>query len=464
MTRRMLLAAGLAVALSACTSLAPEFERPPLPVAEVFPDTGPAAPATPATAITWQNFFAADPALVSLIEQALQNNRDLRIAVLNIELARAQWQVQRSNQVPGLNASAIGTRQTNASGGITDAYLIGLSMPSFELDFFGRVANLSDAALAQYLATEEARKTAQIALVAAVANAVLALRADEEAIDLTRRTLASREDSLRLTRARYENGVASALDVAQAESLIESARVAHAALRRLKAQDENLLVLLVGRPIALPLSDGRSLAGDVTMPDVPAGLPSELLASRPDIRAAEQQLRAANANIGAARAAFFPRITLTASAGAASGDLLGLFKSGTLSWAFSPQIVLPIFDGGRNQAGLDAANTQQAIGIAQYDKAIQTAFREVADALAGRATLSDQWRAQSAVAEAESVRLKLADLRYENGVASYLDVLDAQRSLFQAQLSAVQVRQAQLQNQVTLYKVLGGGWTDPPSR
>ena len=253
MTRRLLPAAALAAVLSACTSLAPEFERPPLPVAEAFPDTGPAAPATPATAITWQNFFAADPALVSLIEQALQNNRDLRIAVLNIELARAQWQIQRSNQVPNLNASAIGTRQTNASGGITDAYLIGVSMPSFEPRLFrARRQPVRTPRWRSIIATEEARKTAQIALVAAVANAVLALRADEEAIELTQRTLASREASLNLTRVRYDNGVVSAIDVAQAESLVESARVAHAALRRQKAQDENLLVLLVGRPIAFP--------------------------------------------------------------------------------------------------------------------------------------------------------------------------------------------------------------------
>jgi multidrug efflux system outer membrane protein len=232
-------------------------------------------------------------------------------------------------------------------------------------------------------------------------------------------------------------------------------------LKRQRAQDENTLVLLVGRPVTLDLPPDTVL-GSVTLgPELPAGLPSDLLTNRPDIRQAEQQLLAANANIGAARAAFFPRITLTGSAGVASGDLLGLFKSGSLAWTFSPQIVLPIFDGGRNQANLDVATAQRDIGVAQYEKAIQTAFREVADALAGRATLTDQVLAQQAQADAEAARLKLSDLRYQNGVANYLDVLDAQRSLFVAQLETVRVQRLRLQNQVTIYKVLGGGWTEP---
>ena len=465
MKRPIAIATLLGAALAGCTSLAPKYEQPPLPVAATFPESAD-APAGQGAApdVAWQGFFAGDPTLQKLIAQALQNNRDLRVAVLNIEVARAQWQVRRADQIPNLNAAAGATRQTNAEGGITDAYVAGFQLPSFELDFFGRVANLSEAALAQYLGTEEARKTAQIALVAATANAYIALRADEEALTLTQRTLASRESSRQLTRLRFDNGVASAIDIVQADSLVEGARVAHAALKRQKAQDENLLVLLVGAPIAFPLPGGHAFATAATLPDVPAGLPSELLVNRPDIRQAEQQLRAANANIGAARAAFFPRITLTASAGFASGDLLGLFKSGTLAWAFSPQLVLPIFDAGRNQAVLDAARAQQAISIAQYDKAIQAAFREVADALAGRATLTEQLQAQLAMAEAESTRLKLANLRYESGVASYLDVLDSQRSYFLAQLAAVQARQAQLQNQVALYKVLGGGWTEPAQK
>lgn len=456
MRRALALSAALA-GLGGCGSLAPAYEQPPAPVAATFPQSAGTAAELPAASIAWQAFYAQEPALERLIAQALQDNRDLRLAVLAIEQARAQWQIQRANQVPTVNASGIFTWQTDASGGVTDAYLVGLTVPAFELDFFGRVANLSDAARAQYLATEEARRTVQIALVASVANAYLALRADEEALALTQRTLASREASLQLTRLRFDNGVASAIDVAQATTLVEGARVAHATLKRQKAQDENLLVLLVGKPLAFPLPAARDLATSTIGIDPPAGLPSELLVNRPDIRQAEQQLRAANANIGAARAAFFPRITLTASAGAASGDLLDLFKSGTLAWAFVPQIVLPIFDGGRNQANLEVAQAQQAIAIAQYERAIQTAFREVADALAGRATLGEQFDAQLALVRAEAERVKLAELRYDNGVASYLDLLDAQRSLFTAQLAAVQTRLAQLQNRVVLYKVLGGG-------
>ncbi len=456
--------AAFAGLVAGCGSLAPSFERPPAPVAASFPASTGEAADVPAASIAWQNFYAQDPVLEGLVGQALQGNRDLRLAVLAIEQARAQWQIQRASQVPTVNASGIATRQTDSSGGITDAFLAGFTVPSFELDFFGRVANLSDAARAQYLATEEARKTVQIALVASVANGYLALRADEEALALTQRTLASRQASLQLTKLRFDNGVASAIDVAQATTLVEGARVAHAALKRQKAQDESLLVLLVGAPIAFPLPAARTLATSFVGGDVPAGLPSELLANRPDIRQAEQQLRAANANIGAARAAFFPRITLTASAGVASGDLFDLFKPGTLAWAFSPQIVLPIFDGGRNQANLEVAQAQQAIAIAQYERAIQTAFREVADALAGRATLGEQFEAQLALVQAESARMTLAELRYNSGIANYLDLLDAQRSLFVAQLGAVQVRLTQLQNRVALYKVLGGGWSEADGR
>ena len=458
---RALVAALALGGLAGCTSLAPEFERPPLPVAEKFPSSS-GTPATVAAAsITWQRFFAPDPALEGLIALALQNNRDLRIAVLNIDQARAQWRVQRADEVPTLNAAGAATAQSNADGGVTRAYIAGLAVPAYELDFFGRVANLSEAARAQYLASEEARRTAQISLVAAVASAYLLLLGDTEALVLTQSTLASREASLQLTKLRYDNGIASAIDIAQATTLVEGARAAHALLRRQKAQSENLLVLLVGQPIAFPLPGAHTLADATFGADPPAGLPSELLANRPDIRQAEQQLRGADANIGAARAAFYPRITLTGNAGVASGDLVGLFKSGSLAWTFTPQIVLPIFDGGFNQGNLEVAQAQQGIAVAQYEKAVQTAFREVADALAGRATLTDQLQAQAAMVAADSERLKLADLRYENGVASYFEVLDAQRSLFVSQLATVQVQAARLQNQVALYKVLGGGWSEP---
>lgn len=489
MTRRAprarLATLSIAVALGGCTTLAPEYQRPALPVADSYPAlpaalpaappaeplASPASPASgpaaavagaPAAEIAWQQFFA-DPQLRGLIELALQNNRDLRVAVLNIEQARAAYRIQRANQLPNVNLGLGVNRLTNADGSITTSYVAGLSLASFELDFFGRVKSLSDAALALYLASEEARRTAQIALVAAVANAYYSLLADTEGFALAVGTSETRESSLKLTQLKFDNGVASELDVAQAQSLVEGARVAQAALKRMIAQDENALVLLVGRPVKIDLPQNVEIIGTRVGPELPAGLPSELLTQRPDIRQAEQQLIAANANIGAARAAFFPRITLTGSAGFASGDLLGLFNSGTLAWSFTGQLLQPIFDAGLNQANLDAAKAAREIGVAQYEKSIQTAFREVADALAARATLAEQLRAQQAQARAEQVRFQLADLRYRNGVTSFLDVLDAQRSLFTAQLATVQVQLTKLQNEVTLYKVLGGGWSEPPA-
>jgi len=305
----------------------------------------------------------------------------------------------------------------------------------------------------------------QISLVASVANAWLGLLADDELLELTRRTLASREESMKLTRLKFDHGASSELDLRQAESLLEGARVALAQQTRQRAQDENALALLLGQPVPPDAASattpvGASALAQTVLPDVPAGLPSELLSRRPDIRQAEQQLIAANASIGAARAAFFPRITLSTSVGIASTQLSDLFKGGSLAWSFAPQLVLPIFDAGRNQANLDAAQVNRDIATAQYEKAVQSAFREVADALAGRATLGEQLRAQQAQAAAEQVRTKLADLRYRNGASSYLDVLDAQRSLFTAQQAVVQAQAAERQNRVTLYKVLGGGWKD----
>ncbi|HMN77295.1 MAG TPA: efflux transporter outer membrane subunit [Burkholderiaceae bacterium] len=472
--RRAALAALAGTLLGGCVSLAPEYERPALPVADNYPPppslpaSAPLAPAAAASAaagraavdIPWQQFFG-DERLKGLIALALQNNRDLRVAVANIEQARAVYQIRRADQVPNFNLGVVGNRLTNAGGGITSSYVAGLSLASFELDFFGRVKSLSDAALELYLASEEARRSAQITLVAAVANAYYSVLADNEQLALAIRTSQTREVSLQLTQLKFDNGVASELDIAQARSLVEGARVAQAALARMRAQDENALVLLVGAPVKLDLAPDAGLVGTQVGPDLPAGLPSELLTHRPDIRQAEQQLRAANANIGAARAAFFPRISLTGSAGFASGDLLGLFDSGTLAWSFTGQLLQPIFDGGRNQANLDAAKAARDIGVAQYEKSIQTAFREVADALAARAMLGQQLDAQRAQAQAEELRFRLADLRYRNGVTSFLDVLDAQRSLFTTQLATVQVQLSKIQNEVILYKVLGGGWTEP---
>ncbi len=454
-----------AAAVSAC-SMIPTYERPAAPVAPAFPtaDADNAAGQPRAVEIDWRSYFV-DPQLQRLIAAALANNRDLRVAALNIEQARAQFQIRRADQFPTVSAQATGSRTpaATAGGGITSAYTVGLAVTSYELDFFGRVASLKEAALAQYLATEEARKTTHIALVASVATGWLNLLTDEALLQLTRDTLGTREESLRLTKLRFDNGASSELDYRQAESLTESARVTLAALQRQRVLDRNALELLLGQPLPADLSfaDAANALNGVVMPaDLPAGLPSELLTNRPDIRQAEQQLLSANANIGAARAAFFPRITLTTGVGTASNHLSGLFESGSYGWTLAPQLVLPIFDAGRNAAGLDSAKVSRDIAVAQYEKAIQTAFREVADALGSRATLVEQSRAQAAQANAEGVRFKLSDLRYRNGVANYLDLLDAQRSLFTAQQAVLQTRLLQLQNQVALYRALGGGWSD----
>jgi multidrug efflux system outer membrane protein len=456
----------LALAMAGCVNLAPRYERPAAPVAGAFPtvegtvNSGNAVANEAPAAIAWQRFFT-DPRLQQLINVALANNRDLRVSVLNIEAARAQYQIQRSNQFPAVNAGITGQRQTTGKDEpISSVYQAGLSVSAFELDFFSRVRNLSDAALAQFLATEEARKTAQISLIAQVANTYLTFLADEELLALVQQTLKTREESLRLTNLRFENGVSSKLDLQQAVSLVEQARTTLAQAQRQRAQDLNLLTLLIGQPIPDNLPAGATLA-TTNLPDLPAGMPSDLLTTRPDIRSAEQQLMAANANIGAARANYFPRITLTGSAGTASSELSGLFKSGTFGWTFAPQAILPLFDFGRTRAGVEGARAQRDIAVAQYEKSIQTAFREVADALAGQATYSEQLRAQQAVAAAETDRFNLSDLRYRNGTASYLDLLDAQRSLFTAQQQAIQANLLRLQNQVTLYRVLGGGWSEP---
>ncbi|AVT11765.1 efflux transporter outer membrane subunit [Paracidovorax avenae] len=462
---RPLLCAAAAAALLAGCSFIPTYERPAAPVPAAYPAAGAAAPAGARAAadIDWREYFA-DPRLQRLIALALENNRDLRVAALNIEQARAQFQIQRAGQFPTVNAAVNASRQpSTTTGQYVNNYQVGLAVSAWEIDFFGRIAALKEQALAQYFATEEARRATQISLVASVATGWFNLLADEELLDISRRTLQTRDESVQLTKLRLENGVSSELDYSQAQGLAQAARATFAQQQRQRLQDENALALLLGQPlpqeIASTLDARTRLADAPAMPSLPAGLPSDLLVRRPDIRQAEQQLVAANANIGAARAAFFPRISLTASAGTVSNELSGLFKGG--SWAFSlaPQLALPIFDGGRNQATLDSARVGRDIAVAQYEKSIQTAFREVSDALAGQATLGEQFAAQRAQATADAKRFELSDLRYRNGVASYLDLLDAQRSLFTSEQLVVQTRLLQLQNQVALYKVLGGGWT-----
>jgi multidrug efflux system outer membrane protein len=446
------------LALSGC-SFIPTYERPAAPVAAEWSGVVPVAAETPAADVAWAD-FVSDARLRELIGLAIRNNRDLRVATLNIEQVRAQYQIRRADQFPTLNLAAAGNRQSSGDDSITSLYTAGLAMSGWEIDFFGRVASLKEVALAQYLASEEARNAAQTSLVASVASTWLSLQASDELLALTQRTLATRQDSLRLTKLRFDNGATSALDLRQAESLTAAAESALAQQQRQRAQDFNALTLLVGQPLPAPLTAPASEAVTARslFRDLPAGLPSELLTRRADIRQAEQTLIAANANIGAARAAFFPRISLTGSVGSASSELSGLFKGGSWGFTLAPQALLPIFDAGRNRAGLESANAARSIAVAQYEKAIQSAFREVADAFAGRATLGEQLRAQQVQATAEAERFRLAELRYRNGVASFLDVLDAQRSLFSIQQALTQTRLAQQQNQVALYKALGGGY------
>jgi outer membrane protein, multidrug efflux system len=451
----------LLLALAGCSSLIPQYSRPSAPVPPTY--SAELASATPASGeaaadIEWQRFFT-DDRLKRLIGIALTNNRDLRVAILNIEQARASYQVHRAALYPAIGVGASATRQPDAFGHLEQVYAAGLVVSSYEIDLFGRVHDLSEAALAQYLATAEARKAVQISLVASVATTYLSVAADDELLKVTEQTLVTREESTRLTKLRFDNGASSELDYRQAESLLEGARATLAATVRQRALDVNALALLLGQtppeqPAPVPLADAHMLAAP------PAGLPSDLLVRRPDIRSAEQLLLASNANIGAARAAFLPHITLTTSAGTASTQLSGLFKSGSFAITGTVQLLQPIFDFGLNQANLDIAQIDRDIAIAQYEKTIQTAFREVSDALAGRATLGEQLRAQAAQTHALEIAYRLADLRYRSGASSYLDSLEAQRSLFVAQQLLIQAEATQLQNDVALYRALGGGWKD----
>ncbi|HEY2255136.1 MAG TPA: efflux transporter outer membrane subunit, partial [Variovorax sp.] len=346
------------------------------------------------------------------------------------------------------------------TSGVGSLYTVALGLSSWEIDFFGRIASLTKAQQAQYLASEENRKAVQISLISAVANGWLAVLGDDEVLEITRQTMVTRDESLRLTKMRFDNGVSSEIDYRFAESQALTARAAYEQQQRARMQDENALALLLGAPMPPDAVTGsaQGLQALAPMPELPAGLPSDLIAERPDIRAAEQQLIAANANIGAARAAFFPSVSLTSSIGTISPEFSNLFSSGTKLWSFAPTVSVPIFNAGLNQANLDSARAGQQVAVAQYEKTIQTAFREVADALAGRATYDKELDALVRQTQAEQIRFDLSDLRYRNGVASGLDLLDAQRSLYTSQLATAQTRQQLLQNQVVLYKTLGGGW------
>ncbi|AEV61375.1 AdeC/AdeK/OprM family multidrug efflux complex outer membrane factor [Pseudomonas ogarae] len=454
-----------AVVLSGC-SLIPDYQRPEAPVAAQYPQ-GPAyeaanAPGQAAAEQGWKQFFH-DPALQQLIQVALENNRDLRVAALNIDAYAAQYRIQRADLFPAVSATGSGSRQRvparasqTGEAAISSSYSATLGISAYELDLFGRVRSLSEQALQSYFATEEARRSTQISLVANVANAYLTWQADKELLKLTQETLGAYEQSFKLTSRSAEVGVASALDLSQARTAVENARVQLARYTRQVAQDENSLTLLLGTGLPANLSS-QPLSDDL-LSEVPAGLPSDLLQRRPDILQAERNLQAANANIGAARAAFFPSISLTANAGTLSPDLSGLFKGGSGTWTFAPQINLPIFNAGSLRASLDYAKIQKDINVAQYEKSIQTAFQEVSDGLAARQTYNEQLQAQTDFVAANQDYYRLAERRYRIGVDSNLTFLDAQRQLFSAQQSLITDRLAQLTSEVNLYKALGGGW------
>ncbi|WP_028310889.1 efflux transporter outer membrane subunit [Derxia gummosa] len=477
-----LTALAAALLLAGCANLAPDYHQPAAPVPQQWPGVpsgdgtttiapGSTATGAPAAArdpadIGWRDFLA-DARLRRVVGLALDNNRDLRVSALNIERARAQYRVQDAARYPEIAAGASASSQRlptdlsrlgRAYVGRTDSVTIGIS--AWEIDFWGRLRNLSEQAAQSYLATEDALRAARISLVAEVSTAWLTLAADGESLRLASETLRSREASLRLTQDKLRLGAASALDMQQARSLVEGARADVENARTLVAQDRNALALLVGGELP---ADALPADLDITvtqLAELPAGLPSDVLVRRPDVRQAERTLAGANASIGAARAAYFPNISLTANYGTASAELGGLFKGGSAYWTFAPSVNLPIFDMGRRRANVQIAEADRDIAVASYEKAIQSAFREVADALARRATIDSELAARQAAVDASAEALRLTEARYRQGGADYLGVLDAQRSLYAAQQSLIAARLARAGNLVTLYKVLGGGWRD----
>lgn len=466
MLKKTLVTALATMTLGGCATLAPDFQRPDAPVPQNWSTQPDGGSAQSLADVGWQAYYT-DLRLRELIARALEHNRDLRVAALTIEQARAQYQVQRTDLRPSLEVGAQQSAQRvpgdlNASGNSTTnrQYSANVGFAAYELDFFGRVRSLNEEALARFLATEEAHRSARNSLVAEVANAWLRYAANSELLELARGTLETREKSLELTRRSFEGGVVSALDLSQSETSMLRARADVARQAVLVVQARNALELLVGGSVIdahLPSRIDDALGGLV---EVSPGIPSEVLATRPDILAAEQQLRAANANIGAARAAFFPRIVLTASAGTASASLDGLFGGGSGAWSFIPQISLPIFDGGRREANLEVAIAERDIALARYEFAIQSAFREVADALAERANLVDQLDAQRNLLRAAEENHRLSDARYRSGLDSFLGLLDAQRTLYSAEQELISTRLTDATNRVALFKLLGGGWQE----
>jgi multidrug efflux system outer membrane protein len=450
--------------LAGCANLAPNYARPELPVPATV--DGRSAGENAKTGATAQSFtqpewqtLVTDARLRQVIELAIANNRDLRIAALNIEKARAQYRIEDAARYPAVDASGSGT-SSRYEGAVTRKYSVSLGVSSYELDFFGRLQNLSDAALQSFLSSEATQRSVRVSLVAEVANAWLTLATDQDLLRLSQETWDSRQKTLDLTRRQQALGGASGLAVAQARASAETARGDVATYTSQVAQDRNALNLLVGASVAdalLPAtgdSIGRSVA---TLLELPAGLSSEVLLQRPDIVAAEHTLISAYADIGAARAAFFPSISLTGSVGTASSSLNNLFDAGTRAWSFIPTVTLPIFNAGSLSASLKVAETERDIQVATYEKTVQTAFREVADALAERGTLSERMAAQQGEVDAYATSLRLSTERYRSGADSYLNVLDSQRSLYSAQKNLISLQLAEQSNRITLFKVLGGG-------
>ena len=460
------------ICLAGCT-LAPSYTRPTPPIPAEWP-TGPAYRETgdgpndqTAVEIGWREFYT-DEKLQKVISLALGNNRDLRVAALNIERARAIYGIRRAELFPTINASGYLIEQripadiSTESGEATHfkQYSANLGISSWELDFFGRIRSLQDQALEEYLATEQARRSAQIALIAEVANTFLSYAADRESLKLAEDTLQSQEASYQLIERRFRVGVSNEVDLRQAQTRVEAAKRDIALNTSRVAKDENALALLVGAPVPAELLPAQ-LITDTALNDITIGMSSEQLLKRPDILQSEHQLKAANANIGAARAAFFPRIALTSNIGTTSDELSRLFKAGSNAWLFAPQIIMPIFDA-RLWSALKGIKVEREIALAQYEKAIQVAFREVADALAQKGTMEDQLTAQQSLVIATAETYRLSDARYTRGIDSYLPVLDAQRSLYIAQQVLITLRLVKLTNLVTLYKVLGGGGDSAP--
>ena len=468
MNKRALLSLVLLGALLGGCSLAPKYTRPPAPIPDQWPkgeaykeakDSSGAVEEVPD--LKWQEFFT-DQKLKKIITLALKNNRDLRLAALNVEKARAMYGVQKAELYPALDAGGEYGKERTSLGltrpgypRTTDYYSVNMGIASWEIDFFGRIRSLKDRALQEYLATEQGRRSAQIALVSEVARAYLTYAANREKLKLALSTLKAQQESYQLVEKRYKGGVATELDLRRAETPVELARVDIAVFRQLVAQNKNALDLLSGVPVSDELLP-KNLGSLTPFKDVSPGLSSEVLLRRPDIMAAEHHLKGAYAYVGAARAAFFPRISLTASAGTASDELSGLFGTSSDTWSFVPRIVMPIFDA-RVWAALDVSKADQKIILTQYEKTIQDAFREVADSLAVQGTVDRQVAAQQALVTAVAETYRLSSQRYLQGIDSFLGVLDAQRSLFTAQKNLVTLRLSKQANQVRLYTVLGGG-------